>query len=88
MSYSKKSFQFHNETSAQLTIDMKMIFYSGANKTHFHMNGCATIASIWKWDFLELASGLLNWVELFNMLAITVETAEKDFAWFHNFFYV
>ena len=63
-----------------------MIFYSDANKTHFHMNGCAPIASIWKWDFLELASGLLNWVELFNMLAITVETAEKDFAWFHNFF--
>ena len=50
------------------------------------MNGCAPIASFWKWDFVELASGLLNWVQLFNVLAITVETAEKDFAWFHNFF--
>ena len=34
MSYSKA------RPSVQLTIDMKIIFYSDANKTHFHMNGC------------------------------------------------
>ena len=40
--------------------DMEIIFHSHANKTHFHKKGCApSIASFWKWGFLELGSGLL-----------------------------
>ena len=36
----KNYFRFITRTSAQLTIDIKLIFYYDVNKTHFHMNGC------------------------------------------------
>ena len=34
-----------------------MIFNSHANKTRFHKKGFR-LASIWKWEFLELGNGL------------------------------
>ena len=37
----KNHFSFITRPSAQLTIDLKMIFCSDANNTHFHMNCCA-----------------------------------------------
>ena len=46
-------------SAQQRTIDMKMIFYSDANKAHFHMNGSA-LSLVFKPRFL------------FNMLAITL----------------
>ena len=35
-----------------------MIFYSHANKTHFHKKDFA-LASFWKWEVLELGNGPL-----------------------------
>ena len=35
------------------TIDMEMISYSYANKTHFQF-----LASFWKWEFLELGNSI------------------------------
>ena len=61
---SQNHFSFITGPSAQLTIDMKMIFYSDANKAHFHTNGSA-LSLVFKPRFL------------FNMLAITAEIAER-----------
>ena len=61
---SKNHFSFITGPSAQSTIDMKMIFYSDANKAHFHTNGSA-LSLVFKPRFL------------FNMLAITAEIAER-----------
>ena len=36
----KNYFPFIPRTSAQLTIDIKLIFYHDVNKINFHMNGC------------------------------------------------
>ena len=43
---------YQNEAKCS-AFDMKMIFHSHANKTHFHKNGCALRG------FSELGSGLL-----------------------------
>ena len=49
----KHLFSFITRPSAQLTIDMKMIFYSDANKTYFHLNGCA-LSLVLKPRFFEV----------------------------------
>ena len=53
---------FQNEAKRE-AIDLKLIFYSHGNETHLPNKGFALswfIASIWKWEFLELGNGLLN----------------------------
>ena len=53
----KKS-HFQSEAKCE-AIDMKMIFNCDANKTHFH-NKVSHLASLWKWDVLDLGNGLLT----------------------------
>ena len=55
---------FQNEAKRE-AIDLKLIFYSHGNETHLPNKVFALmiswfIASIWKWEFLELGNGLLN----------------------------
>ena len=49
---------FHNEAKCE-AIDMKIIFYSHANKTYFHKKGFA-LSVIFKVKVLELKNGLLQ----------------------------
>ena len=49
---------FHNEAKGE-AIDMKIIFYPHANKTHFHKKGFA-LSLIFKARVLELRNGLLQ----------------------------
>ena len=54
---SKKS-HFQSEAKC-VAIDMKMIFYYEANKTHFHNKGFA-LSLVLKAKFLELGNGLFH----------------------------
>ena len=48
---------FQSEAKCE-AIDMKMSFYSHANKTHFHKKSFPlSLSSFWKWEFLELRNG-------------------------------
>ena len=49
---------YQNEVKCS-AFDMKLIFHSHANKTHFHKKDCA-LGSFWKRGFLELGNGLLE----------------------------
>ena len=51
--------------------DMKIIFYSHANKTHFHKKGCAP-SLILKVRVLELGRGLLFSLDLIQDTTVTL----------------
>ena len=60
---------FQSEAKCE-AIDIKMIFHSHANKTHFPKNKVLHFAwPVWKWEFLELGNGLfpvqLSWIKNF-----------------------
>ena len=59
--------------------DMEMIFHSHANKTHFHKEGNMHLASVWKWGFLELGSGILVCLKRFAKDEIWIYFSEKNF---------
>ena len=54
--------------------DVKMVFHSHANKTHFHKKGCAPSLILKVRVFLELGSGLLCRLEplLFMLYTKTI----------------
>ena len=58
---------------------MEMIFHSHVNKTHFHKEGNVHLASVWKWGFLELGSGILVGLKRFAKDEIWIYFSEKSF---------
>ena len=57
---------FRSEATREAT-DMKMIFYSHVNKTHFHNKGLA-LSLLSKVAFLELGNGLFLFLSFFLFL--------------------
>ena len=55
---SSQKFRFQNEAKCE-TFVVKMSFICIIIKDHFHINGFALIASLCKWDFLELGNDIL-----------------------------
>ena len=88
-SWSKPLFQSEAKCKA---IDVKMIIYSHANKTNFHMKGFAPLSLILKvrvFGTRSLGYGLFDWIpdEVNYFHTLEKKKVVRDSDWTYNFFH-